>query len=125
MVVNCKSEVAAVFEAQRDFICSVGHIDQLALGAEQDKPANSVSVADAEFEAFIVLGDLVDFSAEAARVKKELTKAQKDLASVTRTLGNEGFVAKAAPAVVEKKRAQKAELEATIQQLEAQAEDFS
>ena len=125
VVVNCKSEVAAVFEAQRDFICSVGHIDQLALGAEQDKPANSVSVADAEFEAFIVLGDLVDFSAEAARVKKELAKAQKDLASVTRTLGNEGFVAKAAPAVVEKKRAQKAELEATIQQLEAQAEDFS
>ena len=124
VVVNCKREDAPLFEAQRGFICSVGHVDQLALGAEQAKPANSVSVSDPDFEAFVVLGDLVDLSAESKRLQKELAKAEKDLASVTKTLSNQGFVAKAAPAVIEKKRTQKADLETTIEQLKAQIADF-
>ena len=102
----------------------MGHVDQLALGAEQAKPANSVSVSDPDFEAFVVLGDLVDLSAESKRLQKELAKAEKDLASVTKTLSNQGFVAKAAPAVIEKKRTQKADLETTIEQLKAQIADF-
>ena len=59
------------------------------------------------------------------RLTKELAKAEKDLAGVERTLANEGFVAKAAPEVVEKKRAQAAELAATIEQLKAQIADFA
>ena len=59
------------------------------------------------------------------RVEKDLAKAEKDLASVTRTLSNQGFVAKAAPEVIEKKRAQAAELEQTIAQLKAQAQDLA
>ena len=70
------------------------------------------------------LGGLVDLAAEGARLKKELAKAEKELSGVERTLGNEGFVAKAAPAVIEKKRAQQAELAATIEQLKAQIADF-
>ena len=42
-----------------------------------------------------------------------------------RTLANEGFVAKAAPAVIEKNAAQAAELTATIEQLKAQIADFA
>ena len=72
-----------------------------------------------------MVGGLVDLSAEGKRLQKELAKAEKDLASVTRTLSNEGFVAKAAPAVIEKKREQKAELEQTIAQLNDQLADFS
>ncbi|MDY4955740.1 MAG: hypothetical protein SO096_04660, partial [Prevotella sp.] len=67
---------------------------------------------------------LVDLAAEAARLKKELAKAEKDLSSVSRTLSNEGFVAKAASAVIEKKRAQQAELTTTIEQLKGQIADF-
>ena len=125
VAVRTAGDDAAVLEAQRAFICSVGHIDQLALGAAQDKPAGSVSVADGKLEIFVALGGLVDLEAEAQRLKKELAKAEKDLASVTRTLSNEGFVAKAAPAVIEKKREQKAELEQTIAQLNDQLADFS
>ena len=44
---------------------------------------------------------------------------------MTRTLNNEGFVAKAAPEVIEKKRAQASELEQTIAQLKAQMADFA
>ena len=44
---------------------------------------------------------------------------------MSRTLGNPGFVAKAAPEVIEKKRAQQAELEQRLEQLRAQAADLA
>ncbi|MFR8062505.1 MAG: hypothetical protein ACLU6V_08055, partial [Lancefieldella rimae] len=40
-------------------------------------------------------------------------------------LANEGFVAKAAPAVIEKKRSRAAELETLVAQLKQQITDFS
>ena len=73
----------------------------------------------------MVVGGLVDLAAEAKRIEKDLAKAEKELAGVMRTLGNEGFVAKAAAAVIEKKRAQAAELKQTIEQLKVQKDDLS
>ena len=116
---------AAVLEAQRDFICSVGRVDQLALGAQQEKPAGSVSVADGGLEIFVVVGGLVDLSAERKRLEKELAKAEKDLAGVERTLANEGFVAKAAPEVVMHKREQAEELAQEIEQLKGQVAELA
>ena len=124
VAVRSSAEDAAVLEAQRGFICSVGRVDQLALGHEQQKPEGSVTVADGTLEIFVALGGLVDPAAEAKRLRKELEKAEKDLSSVSRTLSNEGFVAKAAPAVIEKKRAQQAELTTTIEQPKGQIADF-
>ena len=125
VAVRTTGDDAAVIEAQRAFICSVGHIDQLAVGAAIDKPVGSVSVPLGGLEVFVALGGLVDLDAEKARLEKELAKAEKDLASVERTLGNPGFVAKAAPAVIDKKRAQQAELASTIGQIKDQLADFA
>ncbi len=124
VAVRSSAEDASVLEAQRGFICSVSRVDQLALGHEQQKPEGSVTVADGTLEIFVALGGLVDPAAEAKRLRKELEKAEKDLSSVSRILSNEGFVAKAAPAVIEKKRAQQAELTTTIEQLKGQIADF-
>ncbi|MBR3234242.1 MAG: class I tRNA ligase family protein, partial [Atopobiaceae bacterium] len=124
VVVRSSTDDVKVLESQRDFICNVGRVDQLALGAHQSKPQGSVSVVDGGLEVYVVVGGLVDLAAEAGRIKKEIAKAEKELAGVTRTLGNPGFVAKAAPEVIEKKRAQAAELEQRLSQLAAQAADF-
>lgn len=51
--------------------------------------------------------------------------AEKELAGAERMLGNEGFVAKAAPEVVAKKRERAAELVETIAAIKAQLEDFA
>lgn len=97
----------------------------LSFGSDAQKPAGSVSVADGSLEVFVELGDVIDLETERKRLSKELARAEKDLASVKRTLGNAGFVAKAAPEVIEKKHAQAAELEATIAQVAEQIRDFS
>ncbi|WP_455138421.1 valine--tRNA ligase [Thermophilibacter sp.] len=125
--VKAAPELCETIGAQADFIRSVGHVGTLGVGAPDEfvRPEGSVSVVASEFEAYVVVGDLVDLAAESARLKKELAKAEKDLAGVERTLGNEGFIAKASADVVEKKCAQAAELTAQIEQLKAQIEDFA
>jgi valyl-tRNA synthetase len=112
-------------ESQRDFVCNVGRVSQLAVGAQLDKPEASISVVDGGLEIFVVVGGLVDLAGEAKRLEKELAKADKQLAGVVRTLENPGFVAKATAAVIAKKREQREELERTIAQLRDQLADFS
>ena len=52
------------------------------------------------------LGDLVDFSQEAARLDREVARVEARLAEVTGRLSREDFLQKAPPEVVEKDRAQ-------------------
>ena len=82
-------------------------------------------MADGGLEIFVVVGGLVDLSAERKRLEKELAKAEKDLAGVERTLANEGFVAKAAPEVVTHKREQAEELAQEIEQLKGQVAELA
>lgn len=116
---------AAALESQVSFIQNVGRISELTIGIEVQKSENSVSVAEGGLEMYVVLGNLVDLQAEAKRLEKDLASAEKELLGVKRTLANEGFVAKAAPAVIEKKRARAAELETLVEQFKKQIADFS
>ncbi len=118
------ADVAAL-ESQRDFVCNVGRVGQLAVGPQVDKPEASISVVDGGLEIFAVVGGLVDLDGELNRLKKELAKIEKQLAGIVRTLGNPGFLAKASDEIVAKKREQKDELERTMAQLSAQLDDFS
>jgi valyl-tRNA synthetase len=59
-----------------------------------------------------------DLAAERGRVCAELEKARGFLRSAEAKLANEGFVAKAPPAVVEQQRAKAAELRETVARLE-------
>lgn len=100
MVVKAASaEVAEAIEGMADFICGLANISELSVRASEgfEKPAAAIALAGADFDAYVVVGDLVDFDAEKARLNKELATAEKELAAAERTLGNEGFIAKAAP----------------------------
>ena len=125
VAVRASVEDCAVLEAQHDFICGVGRVGALTASVGQQKPEGAVSVVDGGLEVFVVVGGLVDLAAEVAQLKKGLAKAEGELAGVTKTLGNAGFVAKAAPAIIERKRSQQAELEQTVERLKAQIADLA
>jgi valyl-tRNA synthetase len=74
---------------------------------------------------YLPLDGIVDVKAEAARVKGELDKAVGFLKSVEAKLGNEGFVAKAPPVVIEQQRAKQKELTETVARLEKLYATFS
>jgi valyl-tRNA synthetase len=66
------------------------------------------------------LSGTIDVAAERKRLAKDLAAAEKELTQAQAKLGNEAFLAKAAPAAVEKIHARQAKAEADITRLTAQ-----
>ena len=79
------------------------------VGAE--KPENAMATVVAGLEVYLPLKGLIDVEKETARLSKERESLTKELARITGKLGNEGFMAKAPAAVVEKERAKAQECE--------------
>lgn len=121
-----EDEVSGMGRFIRDFAnLSVLSVARDSERYEVPKPEGSIALAGPDFDAYVVVGDLVDFAAERARIEKTIAKDEKELAAANRTLSNEGFVAKAAPEVVAKKRERATELEAEIAALRSQLADFA
>ena len=81
-----------------------------AAPADAQKMASAVT-ADASF--YMPMSDLVDLEKEKARLKKELEKAESDVAFEEKKLSNRNFVEKAPAAVVEAEREKLRRAEAT------------
>ncbi len=124
-VVKAAPEDVALLEAQRALIESLGNTGSLIIAAEADKPASSAVVLCDGFEVYVLLAGLVDLDAERARLQKELEKAQADEQKLAKKLSNPGFLAKAAPEIVEKDRAKHDELAQNVARLQEQLAQLS
>src|SRR5260370_4562573 len=72
-----------------------------------------------KFEVALVYEQKVDVAAERERLQKELTRLEGQLANAQRQLGNEQFLSKAPPKVVEGLRKQEAEVKSLISKIKA------
>lgn len=93
------------------------HIKWLEI-SEQIPPAATALVD--QLEIYVPLSDLIDLSAEAERLKKELIKLPKEIEQLKVKLSNENYLTKAPPAIVEKEQTRLREAEITIQKLQHQ-----
>lgn len=123
--VRASGDDLAALETLRSTIEGLANTSSLTVASDLPKPAASVSVVEGGIEVFIVLEGMVDLAAEKARLEKEVAAAEKELAGCEKTLSNEGFIAKANPDVVQKKRERAEELRATIATLKEQVADFA
>ena len=57
-----------------------------------------------QMEVLVPLADLINKDEEIARLNKEVEKLDKEITRISKKLGNEGFVAKAPAAVIEKEK---------------------
>ena len=62
----------------------------------------------------------IDVAAEKARVQKDITKYEGEVAKAKAKLDNEAFVAKAPPEIIEQMKKRLAEFTATLEKLRAQ-----
>ena len=93
----------------------------------QDKSGLSglktVSLFGSYGEMLVPLGDLIDIAEEIARLEQELAKAAAEIARSEQLLANQGFVAKAPAALVDKEKdklaANRAKSDKLARQLEA------
>ncbi len=81
---------------------------------------DAATIVVGEMQLLIPLAGIVDAAAEIDRLDKQISKIDADIAQLSRKLSNEGFVAKAPPAVVEKDRERLQDLEHQSTQLTVQ-----
>lgn len=86
------------------FIVSLARLGNITVGSSSASGTSGKVVAE-EFTFTIPLEGLVDKDAERTRLQNEIQKARADLEFSQKRLGNEAFVAKAKPELVEKERA--------------------
>ncbi len=94
-----------LIEMHRDMfarLCNVAQITLLRDGASA--PDQAAAVVAADVTAYLPLAELIDLDAERARLRGELANLQQQIAKSTGLLGNQGFVAKAKPDVVQRER---------------------
>ena len=122
-------EKLPVLEAQRGLFTFLAKVDDSQLTLTQSlaqKPRQAVALLSAEgVEAYLPLSGLVDINQEIARLRKALAEVDGEIERAERILGNEGFLAKAPPLVVQQHRERLAEhrerrtrLEARLRSLE-------
>ena len=114
------SKLAADAESLKQQLRS-DNLEIVAGGGERAMPGTLCKLGSI----YLPLEGVVDVKAEAARVKSELDKTRGFLNGVESKLANEGFVAKAPPAVIEQQRAKQKELSETVARLEKLYATFS
>ncbi|HEB54742.1 MAG TPA: valine--tRNA ligase [Gammaproteobacteria bacterium] len=98
-------------------LARIGSIQWLKNG--EDAPESATALVG-EMKVLIPMAGLIDKDAELARLGKEIERLEKDMVRTEGKLGNEKFVAKAPPAVVEKEREKLKDAAASLQQLKEQ-----
>ncbi len=95
-------------EVLQPVIARLARIDRVDTVAAFPRGTVQIPVGDATLG--LLLADVIDFDAEKTRLRKEIEKASKEMASLDGRLNNPGFVAKAPEAVVEEQRERREEM---------------
>ncbi|OAG76906.1 valyl-tRNA synthetase [Acetobacter malorum] len=85
---------------------AIGRMARVSHVAPQqgDVPRGSAQAVVDEATLIIPLEGLIDITAEQGRLKKELAKADDEIAKTEKKLGNENFVSRAKPEIVQEMR---------------------
>ena len=109
-VLDCRSESsAAILRAGEGYVRALARVGELTCGVGVARPEQAATQVAGDVEILLPLAGLIDVDAEESRLVKEIAKVEKDVELFEKKLGNEAFVAKAPPQVLEKDRGKLAE----------------
>ena len=119
-----KAKVYIATKFPQTFTDGTAFIEKLASASEVEVADSfdiegAVTIVTADAKIYIPMDELVDKDAELARLNKELEQVKKRLAQSEGKLNNQGFVAKAPDAVIEKVKGQAAKEREQIALIEA------
>ncbi|RLV61326.1 valine--tRNA ligase [Parashewanella curva] len=122
---NVSEQDKARLEANQAFFTTLAKLESMTILAADEKAPMSTTALVGEMELLIPMAGLVDVAAEMARIDKQLEKLVKEVSRIQGKLSNEGFVAKAPEAVIEKERAKLADLERDMDKLQETKAEFA
>ena len=119
------SKVRILTEKKYTFSAGAGFFPKLAYASEIElidavpaDAAKMASVVTGDAQIYMPMGDLIDFEAERARLGKEKSKVEADIAFVMKKLNNPKFVDKAPEKVVAAEREKAEKLREHLAKLE-------
>jgi len=124
LAVSTKSQKEIVDTLNRnvELIHQLAYVKEFEAGVAIAKPTNAaVAIADATE---VYVHDAIDQQAERKKLKKQKDKIEKAKTTVEAKLGNENFISKAKPKVVEQARAKLAELTEQLQTIEKHLDEL-
>ncbi len=116
VVVGCGDATRERVERHQPAIARLARIDTIAYAEVAPPRSAQMVIGGSTF--CLPLGDLIDIDAELARLEKALKGARDDLSRSEKKLGNEKFVSRADPDIVEAERAKAADLSRQAERLE-------
>ena len=108
--------------AQERSLLALGRLDSIRVLADGEAEPEAAAFMVGSAKNMIPLAGLIDKTAELARLDKEITKREQNIARLSGQLANVRFTASAPAALVEQTRAQLANDEETVAALRAQRE---
>lgn len=98
-------------------IRQLAKVEEVAIGPDVAKEKGSAATPIGGYEVVVPLAGVVDLDAEAVRLEAEKKKIKQELDRVVKKLGNENFVTRAKPEVVQKERDKKTRFESEFNKL--------
>ncbi len=105
-----RADLAEAIEKHRAYFEKLAHVETLKLlPKDAKKHENALATVVTGMEVYLELAGLIDAEKERSRIEKERTGLEREIQKINGKLKNEGFLAKAPPAVVEKEKSKLAE----------------
>jgi len=115
--IKTPAEGAGLIEETVDGIRHLVKADQVEIGPDVLKEKGSASTPIGRYEIVVPLAGVVDLDAETRRLETERAKIEQELERVGKKLGNEKFITRAKPEVVQKERDKKEKMESELEKL--------
>ncbi|MCG9722903.1 valine--tRNA ligase [Shewanella sp. Isolate7] len=112
-------------EANQTFFATLAKLESMTILGDDETAPMSTTQLVGEMELLIPMAGLIDVAAEMARIDKQLEKLVGEAKRIEGKLNNQGFVAKAPEAVIEKERAKLAEFQRDMDKLSEQKAELA
>ncbi|MEW5740944.1 MAG: valine--tRNA ligase, partial [Myxococcota bacterium] len=116
-VQSASPEVRATLDRWRAYLMPLAGLEKFSVTDLGPKPPQSAADIRANMEIYVPLAGIVDLAEERERIKKEIEKAEKEIATIKKKFENPNYAARAPAELVEKDKGRIAELESRIQKL--------
>ena len=116
-IIGASEETQARLARHGDVIKRRARLEEIALS--DALPDGAVSLVLGEATLGLQVADLIDLAEEKTRLGKEIDKLEKDISGIEKKLGNEKFISRAPPEIIEEQHTRKADAEAAIEKLRA------
>jgi len=113
---NAPADISKILNASAELVCDRAGLDKFEASPNQTKPDDAAAAVVEKIQVFVQ--GLIDAEAEIQRLEKQRNEILAGVKSNEAKLGNENFISRAKPEVVEQTRKRLAELKQQLEVIE-------